>query len=450
MNYATSSRSGCDKGCLYVHSLITFSTIYRSYLFVCLVVILVIDRTSALTDVGRVSLPSQLSFLEGHKSVLRNVNYDAVGETKTLARISRQSSTCLRMSSVFQNNHDNFVNDMLYEEQEKLIVKRGELEEELMALSNANSKAIEAPKLRGVGKAGGFGGGSKVNKQRSTKQSRKAEGKAYAKVLKKDGVVRIDNVLSSDIADKIREYVYNLRTKSIAEIESGSVESIQRFADVLLRSNRCDLTLPVGDEIVADALNEVIRNSAVGQTIASILSDNAELYELSCLISDPGSQRQVLHPDTPFLEGRGPVLYTTFIALQDIRFDMGPTIWLPKTHTQEAHDAFKDDDSSSGESRKDSLIKQNKIVTGILPKGSCAIFDSRLLHCGTANKSEDSRALFYFSFKNPNTGYPGNPASIRREIGNAKLTMSVLEKDLESYSKGNGHPILDSVAAQLL
>jgi len=91
------------------------------------------------------------------------------------------------------------VSNLLYQEQEKLIVKRGELEETLVT----NAKPLEATtiKVRGVGKSGGFGKSSGS----SSKASSKAEGKAYAKILKKEGVLRIDNVLTPDTADAVRE-----------------------------------------------------------------------------------------------------------------------------------------------------------------------------------------------------------------------------------------------------
>lgn len=337
--------------------------------------------------------------------------------------------------------------DLLYQEQENLIIDRGDLEEKLMS---PKAKPIKASKVnaRGTGSAGGFG---KTSGGGSKKSSLKVQAKTHAKVLKRDGVVRIDNVLSPDVADRMREYAYNLRKKSEKEIEAGTVQPIQRFANVLLKTNRCDLTIPLGDDVVSDALDDALRNCAVGQTISAILGEDAVLYELSCLISDPGSQRQVFHPDTPFIAGKGSVLYTCFIALQDIRLDMGPTIWLPGTHTAEAHEAFADSVSglSGGETRKDELIRTRKAVLGTLPKGSCAIFDSRCLHCGTSNKSQDSRALFYFSFKNPEVGYPGNPASIRSELGSAEVTLKALEKDLEMRSNENKQPLIDQLAVTM-
>ena len=349
------------------------------------------------------------------------------------------------------------VSNLLYQEQEKLIVKRGEFEEQLVS----NVKPLEATsiKVRGTGKAGGFGksaGGGSSFGGSSNKASSKAEGKAHAKILKKEGVIRIDNVLSSDTADAVREYLYNLRYQSEREVQEGTIQPIQRFADVLLKQNRCDLTIPLGgDTIITRALQESLCNSPVGATIASIFGNDAKLYEFSTLMSDPGSQRQNVHPDTPYLDGKGPVLYTCFIALQDVTLDMGPTTWFPRTNNKESHDAFMD--TYSGEERdgeqqlspKDKLIKTKPAVLGTLSKGSCAIFDSRTLHCGTANRSEKSRALFYFSFKNPEVGYPGNPASIRQELANANVSLGSLMEDLQLFGKGKGSPFIDRLASQM-
>jgi len=305
------------------------------------------------------------------------------------------------------------------------------------------SSIISAAKIsiRGAGKAGGFGASSQSFSSKSKKSALKAEAKKHQKSLLQDGVVRIDNVLSDKTAAQLREFVYDLREKSMEEIQdpNSSIQPLDRFANVLLKKDRCDLTIPLGPSIVTEALNQVIRESAVGQTMAALLTDNAVLYELSCLMSDPGSQRQVVHPDTPFFADKEAVLYTCFIALQDVRLDMGPTTWYPGTHTQEAHDAFKN------VATKDDLLKTRPAVLGTLKTGSCAIFDSRCLHCGTANKSMDSRSLFYFSFKSPDIGYPGNPASIRKEIGGANVLLKDLEGDLEGWSQGKGQPLMDGL-----
>ena len=321
----------------------------------------------------------------------------------------------------------------LYEVQEQMLVDRGKKEAELM---KDNYTPLEANKPKGVGASGGFGGGGggggkSQNKGNKSKSAIKEEGKSHAKVLKAQGVVRIDNVLPGDLADRLREYVVELRATSTAEVASGQAKSIDRFADVLLKENRCDLKIPLGPPVVMEALENVFVRSAVGSSVDALLGRKASLYELACLISDPGSNRQVVHPDNPYLPGRDkPTLLTCFIALQDVTLEMGPTVWIPQTHTEAMHQRFGDT------STKDDLLSTQPAVLGLLTKGSCAIFDSRLLHCGSANSHPDqSRALFYVSMKNPDVGYPGNVGSIRQEIGSAGLTLEELTKELGGSSE---------------
>ena len=365
--------------------------------------------------------------------------------SKTVAFVSRpvpshQSSSSTRLLDIPASAIG------LYEIQEEILVKRGILEEELMSNNQSQLKAI---KVKGAGSSGGFGGATGSNKA-----GLKSEAKAHAKVLQKEGVVRIDGALSANVADAMRDFVVNLRENSEEEVSSGTARSIDRFANVLLRKNRCDLKIPLGSKAVTDALHDVFCKSALRQTIEELLSSEAVLYELSCLISDPGSQRQVVHPDNPCstsganLKDTEPILLTCFIALQDIDLTMGPTVWIPKTHNIETHNKFRNEAKGidDSESPKDNLLRTKSTVLGILPKGSCALYDSRVLHCGSANRSGISRALFYFSFKNPKVGYPGNPASICAKLGSANLAIKVLGDELDSAKSGRGSPLLDSLS----
>jgi len=344
----------------------------------------------------------------------------------------------------------------LNESQEEMIIQRGQLEESIMP----PPVPLEAHKPKGAGASGGFGGGgnskgassrrgsSSNNSNKSLLQSQAA---GHAKVLNQEGVVRIDHVLPEAVVNEMRSFVHQLRATATEEVATEAVSRKHRFADVLLRKNRCDLTLPLTD-VTYRALYHVLCQSAVGATLQTLLGQDAVLYEFSCLISDGGSDRQVVHPDTGFARDDTdcPSLYTTFVALQDIAPDMGPTCWLPGTHTRTAHDAFKDEmaPSATTDSPKDALLRRQSSVSGVLTQGSCAMYDSRVLHCGTANLSDKPRALFYFSFKNPDIGYPGNPASIRPELA-GRLTLSVLQKELESFHKGKGCSTLEAIAATM-
>lgn len=351
---------------------------------------------------------------------------------------------------------------LLYQVQEDMLVQRGMYEQELM--SRCLTRSLESPTVKkGVsGKKKGFGGGTSMGPSPISNKSNKSlfatEAALYASILRTDGVVRIDNVLTDECADELLDFVTALRQTSLEQVAAGM--PMNRFADVLLRSNRCDLKLPLGNipstsnekstkgtitllssspSPVMKAMFDVLCHSALPETLeVAGLSKDAILHELSCMISDPGSQRQVIHPDTPYMATADhPTLLTCFIALQDIDESMGPTVFLPGTHTLEHHAAFADESRTSAAtdtletslSPKDSVLQNAPLVLlGTLAKGSCAIYDSRLLHCGSANQStlKKSRAIFYTSWRHPDTPNTGNPPSIRAELGAAQIPLTEL------------------------
>ena len=59
----------------------------------------------------------------------------------------------------------------------------------------------------------------------------KTEAKTHCNILKKDGVVRIYNVLSPKVADSLREYVYDLRQNQKKRLK---LVSHSPFKDLLL------------------------------------------------------------------------------------------------------------------------------------------------------------------------------------------------------------------------
>jgi ectoine hydroxylase-related dioxygenase (phytanoyl-CoA dioxygenase family) len=180
----------------------------------------------------------------------------------------------------------------------------------------------------------------------------------------------------------------------------------------------------------------------------------ASLWELNCFMSNSGARRQLVHADNvclepvPGLQGDGeePILLTCFIALQDIDVSMGPTVWMPGTHTIDAHNRFfetgRDEASTKTEtySPKNDILQSSMALIGApLPKGSCVIFDPRVLHCAGANQCPDpslTRALFYMSFKNPKIDNPGCPSTSGYGISTAELTMEQLVTDLVNEQKG--------------
>lgn len=90
-----------------------------------------------------------------------------------------------------------------------------------------------------------------------------------------------------------------------------------------------------------------------------------------------------------------------------------PTSTLLGSHTKAVHKQF---DSSK---TKNDVLTGRSHVLSTLKMGDMSIYDSRVLHCGTANRSNKQRVLLYATFKNPSGPSDDddfwNVASIRPE-----------------------------------
>jgi hypothetical protein len=357
----------------------------------------------------------------------------------TTSTATRRTVTFMQQSALASTLASTPPSYGLYEVQEEMLVRRGIYEEDLMRHAKSTpllqvqvepphlSPSYTASKMQRNGGGGGFGKTKTMNTGTVpsvvpvSTSSYANDAKHYASILRRDGLVRIDHVIPSDIADDMKEFVLKLRKESIQQIQNNTIQSSRRFADVLLRNNRCDLKIPIGKNNtrptpVVPALYQVLCQSPVTETIAYAFQSNPEihtdtntgtgtdddafknavLYELSCMISDYGSNRQVIHPDTPYRTTTSnsndvhgdtlPTLLTCFIALQDIELDMGPTIFLPNTHSQFAHELFAQDsiiartNDTESLSPKDVLLRDTPFVVGTLTKGYvCAVFSVDLL-----------------------------------------------------------------------
>ena len=105
---------------------------------------------------------------------------------------------------------------------------------------------------------------------------------------------------------------------------------------------------------------------------------------------------------------------------------MGPTTFLPRTHTAAAHAEFDDHVN-----QRDSMLENRPNVVALLKAGEAALFDSRTMHCGGANEILDgsSRVVLYVSFRNPSaTEAIGNVGSIMPGI--PRMTLRELRTNL--------------------
>ena len=260
-----------------------------------------------------------------------------------------------------------------------------------------------------------------------------------AQRLAADGVVRMGGCLSGETAGALRLYVVGELEKARAEAArahalslaaydalgveiatSDGVESSGRFSKVLApegsdasqegsspaNAARWDLRLSLDEPLVRTALHELYgAGCAHGETLAvNAGGDEAELWELAALISSPGAVAQLVHADTTYADG--PILHTSFVALQHISRALGPTRFLPGTHADErAHRAH----AASADGLTPSVFETPPTsYVALLERGDAAVYDGRLFHCGGANTanrvseeegSDGLRILFYATFR---------------------------------------------------
>lgn len=230
-------------------------------------------------------------------------------------------------------------------------------------------------------------------------------------VLANEGVVRLGRVLSAATVVALREHVLaeldELLHTNAAETPGTSTA---RFSAVLAPhatdmdvERRWDVRLRL-TPLVRRALRELM-DGPLGESFEAACGADAELHELAALVAAPGAAPQPLHADT--LWNADGCLYTSFVALQTVSREMGPTRFLRSTHTAEAHAAF--DDACAPEDVGTFLagLPSDTAACGLLEAGDATLYDGRLLHGGSASAdnavvpavSDGVRVLFYVTFK---------------------------------------------------
>ena len=160
---------------------------------------------------------------------------------------------------------------------------------------------------------------------------------------------------------------------------------------------RCDLKLDLSPA-VGTVLAALATSCASDVSIALDCIDPG-MCELSAISSDPGARAQPLHCDTsaaPTSEGEQhggerAQLITAFVPLSDIAVEMGPTRMLPGTHTPAAHELARTEGARG-------LAREHPPVVMNASAGDVILMDSRLWHCGGANRATRRRTLLVASF----------------------------------------------------
>ena len=118
------------------------------------------------------------------------------------------------------------------------------------------------------------------------------------------------------------------------------------------------------------------------------------------------------------------------LALQPVDESMGPTKFVPQSHTAAAHEAF-----NSAETKLAMLLRR-PTWRGVLDTGEATLFDSRLIHCGGANESPRRRVLFYISFRAKEASAP--PGTLLYDL-RGRYSLSRSKSDGGSWALQDSH-----------
>lgn len=310
------------------------------------------------------------------------------------------------------------------------------------------------------GGKGGGGGGGGFGKQ-AAKALTPAEQLHQRRVetVQDDGVCLIPNALSKETAAELLACVSDELSRAYASVEEDPETCVARFnvPKSTFDPLRGYLLLPLVDEASAEeqersgpivrALRELLApGSVLGELFSSTCGGvDAEFYDLVALRTEPGATRQPIHSDTPYQ--KIPALFCVFLALQDVRYEMGATVFLPGTHKGPKGPRKAFDDGAFDGSRDEMLSAAQSRYT-MLSAGDAAFFNMNTLHAGTANYAAEEggsqRLLFVLTFRNRRGKQPLSHApNLRPAYRNRGITLEDMRNELAGDNPFGGVHLRD-------
>ena len=305
--------------------------------------------------------------------------------------------------------------------------------------------AVKGGKKKGSGKAsvrtgGGFSAG---NKSLTAEQQRVS---LCANTLAADGICLVENVMSKETTETLFKSVQDELARSYDAVDRDATTCTPRFNVPVETFDplRGYLLLPLRDEKsvesnepngpIVSALRELLKpGSILGELFSETCGGTtAEWYDLVALRTEAGAARQPIHFDTPYQKTPG--LFCAFIALHDVRYTQGTTVFLPGTHLNTpARKAFVD---GQHDGRRKEMLTNVKSRYSLLKAGDAAVFDMRTLHAGTANFLEEDgggqRLLFILTFRNRKAKESlGHAPNLRPGYRNRGITLAEMRRELD-------------------
>ena len=346
---------------------------------------------------------------------------------------------------------------LLFQDQKQAIIKRAEKERQML---EPNTQQMTLPR-RGAkkkqNKRGAASGGGGFGANSVTRTASQQADDLRAETVATDGVCLVESVLSSESAEQLKGCISDELARAYTAVEDDPASCIGRFNVPVETFDplRGYLLLPLRDEASVEAaaasseaaaatggglLTSAMKGllapgSPLGELFETTCAgSNAELYDLVALRTEPGANRQPIHSDTPYQKVPG--LFCAFIALQDVSYSMGTTVFLPGTHTgsKGARKAF---DDGQFDGRRDEMLSKVDSRYSMLKAGDAVFFNMNTLHAGTANfetaDGGSQRLLFVLTFRNLKGKKPlGHLPNLRPGYRDRGITLADMRKELET------------------
>lgn len=196
------------------------------------------------------------------------------------------------------------------------------------------------------------------------------------------GVVVFEKALPSNVIDKVNVAVQPMALEFMEKVKVNSSHTNTTTSSE--RSPyRYELFMPLEDPFTDPHL---VANNFIMQVTRTLISSRVEIDTFSYVVSAPGAPDQHWHKDCPdlFQSSEGSTVhypshgFVMLIPTAELSKLKGPTEVVLGTHlVEESH-------------------SRNVLLDGNV--GDCILMDLRVMHRGTANRSDGNRALLYISY----------------------------------------------------
>lgn len=339
---------------------------------------------------------------------------------------------------------------LLFQDSKKAMTLQADRECDLLA-PNTREMGLPKPKRavgkRGRGKASGGGGGGFGAKSAPALSAEQRATALRAEAVESDGVCLVPGVLGKESAAKLYDCLRDELAKAYEAVRVDKMSSVGRFnvPAETFDPSRGYLLLPLRDEqSVADAvdngplvssLRELLASDAkLGELFSTMCGGaDAELYDVCGLRTEAGASRQPIHFDTPYQKVPG--LFCAFIAVHDIRYSMGTTVFIPGTHKNCAQRRAIVEGHHDG--RREAMLGKADSHYSLLQAGDAAFFDMRTLHAGTANLEVEEgggqRLIFILTFRDRRAREElGHAPNLRPDYRHRGITLGEMRRELAS------------------